>query len=248
MLAPHQRLTGDEGSKTDYDSLLRRKRDSAVNGGIEAKFNGVRGVDGAKWADSAGDVNNSEFPKEEDNVEQSLMMSNDEEVPAKRKWSENNVRIWGKRKWSSKGLHMWGKRKEDASHGANVEQPMGDGGKENGVRDWPNWEGQQNQMYGWGKDGEEMKKRQRWAKNNLKMWGKRNAETEVNAEDLEEARLRALESADPEEEHLDGLQGTSPYGNRISGYLQKRNNPPNYGVEQKWGKKGWANNNVRIWG
>lgn len=248
VLARHQRLAGDEGRETDYDSPLRRKRDSAVNGGGDAEFNGERGVDGVKSVDRIGDLNNSEFLNDEGNTQQQQQqpISNDDEVATKRKWSENNVRIWGKRKWSSKGLHMWGKRQEDALQGASAERPIDDGGKENGVMNWPKL--QRNQVNGLENDGQDTKKRQRWAKNNLKIWGKRNVETELNAEDLEEARMKTLGSPAAEVEHSEGVQRASRYGNRISSYLQKRNNPSSYGVEQKWGKKGWANNNVRIWG
>lgn len=147
----------------------------------------------------------------------------------KRNWSRNNVRIWGKRGWSSKGLRMWGKRSangtRERSESTSEDLKL--------VEKWANRGRWTNGLVG--RDTTEDKRK--WSDAKLKIWGKR----------------RTLKSAnEPETGNRSQKEGyvvvRGTLADRFPASLQKRNSPPNSNVEQKYGKKGWANNNVRIWG
>lgn len=147
----------------------------------------------------------------------------------KRNWSRNNVRIWGKRRWSSKGLRMWGKRpsNDTRERSESTSEDLAFGGN------WANRDRWTNEFVG--RDKTENKRK--WSDAKLKIWGKRHA---MKSAGEPEAGKRN------QKEGYIVVRGT--LADRFPVSLQKRNSPPNSNVEQKYGKKGWANNNVRIWG
>lgn len=182
----------------------------------------------ARWSDEISDSN------DDDDDETSSKTSYDV-TDDKRKWSKNNVKIWGKRKWSSRGLNpMWGKRR---SNGTAAEVLPGGAGGSNYGDAWMN-EDALVKFVGGKLDNDKRK----WAKNNLKIWGKRFPDKSSDQEELAGNRVEGGKRYGQEDYHI--MRGTLV--DHIPASLHKRNSLPS--VEQKYGKKGWANNNVRIWG
>lgn len=214
--AHNQPLSDDnEGSEPDYD------------GGLSSPW---QQHDARSSVDNNNDSNDDDDDDDETSSKTSYGVTD-----VKRKWNKNNVRIWGKRKWSSKGLNMWGKRR---SNGSSAEIIPGEAGGWNYGAGWMNEDPLETVKTVGGKDDDDKRK---WAKNNLKIWGK-----------------RFPDKSSDQEIAGNGMEGGKRYGqedypimrgslvDHFPASLHKRNSRPS--VEQKYGKKGWANNNVRIWG
>lgn len=220
--AHNQPLADDnEGSEADYDDALSpwQRHDARSND------------------DNDNDDSNDD---DDDDDETSSKASYDVVVDDKRKWSKNNVRIWGKRRWSSKGLNLWGKRR---SNGTAAEILRGGGGgSKYGDDAMTDVNNRPVETVGGRNDNDDKRK---WAKNNLKIWGKRRFPDDKSSDqEIAMNRVEGGRRYGQEEGYYPIMRDTLL--DHFPGSLHKRNSLSS--VEQKYGKKGWANNNVRIWG